>query len=177
MHELRTLRLRLEPLEERHALVLFEGLRQPELYAYLDEPPPESVAALRERYRRLERRRSPDGLEAWLNWAIRLNATGRYVGYVQATARRDDSASIAYVLFRDDWGHGFAREAVGAVIEHLQRQRGTTRFLATVDARNLRSIALLEALSFVPGPDSGGANSLREPPATDLSYTLHVVPG
>jgi len=151
MNELRTLRLRLEPLEERHAIVLFEGLRHPDLYEYIDERPPESLAALRERYRGLERRRSPDGLEAWLNWAIRLNATGRYVGYVQATARRDDSAHLAYVLFRDDWGHGFAREAVSAVIDHLARQRGTTRFMATVDARNLRSIAVLEALAFQRG--------------------------
>jgi len=148
MNEVRTLRLRLEPLEERHALVLFEGLRDAALYEYTADQPPESVLALRERYRGLQRRRSPDGREAWLNWALRLNATGRYVGYVQATAYRDDSAHIAYVLFRADWGHGLAREAVRAMIDHLHDLRGTKLFRATVDARNLRSIALLEALSF-----------------------------
>ena len=163
MIELRTLRLRLEPLEERHALVLFEGLRHPEVSEYVSERPPESVASLRERYRSLQRRRSPDGREVWLNWAVRLNATGRYIGYVQATVHRDDSAHIAYVLFRDDWGHGFAREAVSAMIDHLQRQRATTVFRATVDARNLRSIALLEALSFEREGDPGDASASTEP--------------
>jgi len=169
LNELRTLRLRLEPLEERHALVLFEGLQHPELSQFVSEKPPESVAALRERYRRLERRRSPDGLEVWLNWAVRLNATGRYVGYVQATVHRDDSAHIAVVLFRDDWGHGFAREAVGAMIDHLQRQRATNVFRATVDAGNLRSIALLEALSFER--DGGPDDPSR---LTELRYTLRL---
>src|SRR5262249_43047466 len=176
MNELRTLRLRLEPLEERHAIVLFEGLRNAELYEYLDEPPPQSPRARRGRYRGLEHGRSPEGLGAGLTWAVRLPATGRYVGSVQATARRDDSADLAYVLFRDAWGHGFAREAVGAVIDHLQRQRATTLFRATVDARNVRSIALLEALSFERAAGGGDANSVRQGRSADLVFRRLVPP-
>lgn len=149
MPELVTARLRLEPLDRHHADTLFEGLSQPALYAHLAEAPPASVDALRSRYERLARRRSPDGAEHWLNWALFCPAEGRHVGYVQATVPvGTGSPSIAYVLFANAWGRGFAREAVTAMLDHLRDAYGAREALATVDTRNARSIALLEALGF-----------------------------
>src|SRR5688572_33463871 len=84
-----TARLRLEPLEPGHAAMLFEGLRDDRLYDLIDEDPPASVEALRARYEVLARRRSPDGRQAWLNWAVWSNPEARYVGYVQATVEAD----------------------------------------------------------------------------------------
>lgn len=148
LETLDTERLRLEPLVPRHADAMFEGLRDERLYEFIAERPPVSLSALRDRYRLLASRRSPDDSEEWLNWALRSKADRRYVGYVQATVSQDRSAQIAYVLISDHWGKGLAREAVTAMVTHLCEHYRLTRVLARVDTRNERSIALLQALGF-----------------------------
>src|SRR5687768_15804343 len=67
LDQLHTARLRMEPLEPRHAEPLFHGLRDDRLYELTDDDAPVSVEALRARYEILARRRSPDGRQAWLN--------------------------------------------------------------------------------------------------------------
>jgi len=147
--DLVTRRLRLEPLEPHHAEALFAGLQNGSLYEYISDVPPVTVDTLRERYTRLSTRKSPEGTEHWLNWAIWSESEGRYLGYVQATVVVDSgAATIAYVLFRDAWGVGYAREAVAAIIDHLIAAYRSPEVRANVDTRNLRSIALLEALGF-----------------------------
>jgi [ribosomal protein S5]-alanine N-acetyltransferase len=69
---LETERLLLEPLLPQHATLLFEGLADARLYRFIPRNPPESVEALETRYRKLSSRRSADGSEAWLNFAMRL---------------------------------------------------------------------------------------------------------
>jgi RimJ/RimL family protein N-acetyltransferase len=173
LHDLKTLhtpRLRLEPLEERHAPAMFAGLRHEALYEFISECAPESAEALRERYRRLESRVSPDGRESWLNWALWSLPGGGYVGWVQATVHSDHSADIAYVLFHEAWGHGFAREAAGALIDHLRDAWSATNVRATVDVRNRRSIAVLKALGFRRGVVRRNAAVIRGAPADEVEY-------
>ena len=160
-----TPRLRLEPLLPGHADAMFEGLRDPRLYAYTPDEPPVSRDALRARYARLATRRSPDGSEDWLNWAIADRRSGAYLGYAQATIRGDGSAAIAYVLFTDAWGNGYAREAMRAVLRELAERRGCRRADASVEPANARSIAVLEALGFAPaGRDEDGLRYVRTLP-------------
>ena len=147
--ELHTPRLVLEPLEPRHASVLFEELQSPLLYEFTEDKPPQNVEVLRDRYTVLARRRSPDGTETWLNWVVWSLPEKCYVGYVQATIAEGGSASIAYVFFADFWGRGYAREAVQSMLNHLFASRNCHEFRASVDQRNRRSIALLEHLGFV----------------------------
>jgi len=147
MRPITTDRLRLEPLEPRHAPHFYEGLRDAGLYSWIDEKPPQSVEWLRARYERLQMRRSPDGSEDWLNWAIWSVEEKRYVGYVQATLR-GSRGSVAYVLFADAQGKGFAREAVAAMIEELFANYNVTEVYASVDRRNLQSCVLLAELEF-----------------------------
>ncbi len=66
---LETERLLLEPLLPEHATLLFEGVADERLYRFIPSNPPGSVEALETRYRKLSSRRSPDGSEAWLNFA------------------------------------------------------------------------------------------------------------
>ena len=142
-------RIRLEPLTEAHAPALFPLLRDETLWEFTDEAPPESLPALRARYRRLESRRSADGTQLWLNWAIALY-DGSVMGFVQATAPADRaSIAIAYVLGRQFWSHGFAYEAVSAMIASIEDSLGFVEFLATVDCRNVASGRLLGRLGFV----------------------------
>jgi [ribosomal protein S5]-alanine N-acetyltransferase len=156
-------RLQLEPIVADHAEVLFEVIGDPVLYEHLDERPPESVDALRERYRLLEARTSPDRSEHWLNWAVRRIEDGRYVGVVQATVSADASAWIAYVLSRGWWGHGYATEATAAIVALLEAEWGVFEFHAAVDKANGRSIAVLHRLGFVGtgGGDGGDLHFVR----------------
>lgn len=165
-----TPRLRLEPLEEAHASALFAGLQHEALYRFISERAPESVEALRERYRRLSTRTSPDGREAWLNWAVWSLPSSGYVGYVQATVHPDRSAHIAYVLFREAWGHGYAREAAGGLIAHLRHEWRVRTARATVDLRNQRSIAVLETLGFSRGAIRRNAEEIRGAPSDEVEY-------
>jgi RimJ/RimL family protein N-acetyltransferase len=142
-----TNRLTLEPLEPTHAEALFEGLQDERLYKWIEERPPESIEALRHRYERLQTRRSADGQETWLNWAIRLGTSEEYIGYVQATIRQHD-ALLAYVLFADAWGKGLGQEAVHAMMNELIEFYDVSTINAIADERNRRSVNLLLSLGF-----------------------------
>lgn len=139
--------LRLEPLVPAHAAELFGGLQDPALYSFIADSPPVDVPALRARYERLATRQSPDGRQAWLNWAIWSLSDRAYVGYVQATVEAG-GAQLAYVLFQPYWRRGYARAAVAEMMRLLRVEHGVTRFGARVDTRNVRSRSLLEALGF-----------------------------
>lgn len=152
MDALRTDSLVLEPLVAGHAREMFEALRDPELYRYLDYGPPPSVEHLRDVYAQLESRLSPDGGELWLNWAIRP-CGGELAGFVQATVAGGD-AWIAYMLARSSWGRGYATEATRAMIDHLRTTCAVSRFLATVQAGNERSIRLLVRLGLRAATDA-----------------------
>jgi [ribosomal protein S5]-alanine N-acetyltransferase len=147
--ELHTTRLRLEPLRVDHAEMLFDQLQHQQLYEFIPDVPPESVAVLRERYAKLAARSSSDGQEIWLNWIVWSVPEKRYVGYVQATVVCDGSVVIAYVFFVDAWGKGYAREAVARMIDYLVQTYHDPLLQAYVDLRNHRSITLLEDLGFI----------------------------
>jgi RimJ/RimL family protein N-acetyltransferase len=123
MRPIATPTLRLEPLTAGHAREMFRVLSDPAIYEFENEPPA-SEEALARRYAMLERRASPDGREAWLNWVIRLPG-GELAGYVQATVLASGAAYVAYEL--------------------------ASLFVAVLKARNFRSVGLLRKLGFEPG--------------------------
>ena len=149
MQTIVTPELTLEPLHTSHSETMFELLRDPAIYEYLDYSPPASVEYLRDVYARLAARRSPDGSEAWLNWVIHPR-DHPLAGYVQATVASDRSAHVAYVLASKYWGHGYAQRAMRAMLEHLAAAYEVERCLATVEVGNQRSLRLLERLDFLP---------------------------
>jgi RimJ/RimL family protein N-acetyltransferase len=139
--------LRLEPLVAAHAEEMFEPLSAPAIYNYMPGQPPSSSAALRERYIQLERGRSFDERQQWLNWIVRLNS-GECVGFVQATIYPALSADFAFALAPEHWGRGVAFEACQAALPYLVKEIGVTALFATVDPQNVRSIRLLMRLGF-----------------------------
>ena len=138
--------LRLEPLAVAHAAEMFGPMSAAATYAYLPEDPPESIASLQQRYVQLERGRSANGRERWLNWIVRLGS-GQCAGYVQATVHPGSTADFAFVFAPEHWGRGIATEACRAALPRLSGFAVRTVF-ATVDSRNSRSIRLLERLGF-----------------------------
>lgn len=169
-----TPRLHLEPVLRRHAPLLFEALSDETIYLYMPTDPPSSVAQLEARFRRLESRQSPDGLEKWLNWAIRLKATNGYAGLVQATIRQDGDALLAYELTQVYRGQGFAREACAAVIAELFEHYMITSLVAYVDARNEPSFRLLERLGFSREEYLARADYFKGAWSDEFVYALRV---
>jgi RimJ/RimL family protein N-acetyltransferase len=139
---IRTPRLVLEPLTVAHAPAMFDVLSDPLIYRYLDFPPPPTLEHLQRVYAQLETRRSPDGSQEWLNWIVVRDAP---IGLVQATIS-GDGTEVAYILGSAHWGHGYAFEAMTAMLAHLDGHE----FFANVDEQNERSIRLLEHLGFRP---------------------------
>ncbi len=165
---LATSRLRLEPLRSTHADLLFEPLSTPHLYPFIPQDPPGSVEALRQRYQRLETRRSADGTELWLNWVAFRD--GGPAGLVEATVTADGTAQIAYFVFAEHQRQGIGREGVEAVLSHLRAKLGIRRCRALVDTRNLSSIGLLEALGFKRARTIQEADHFKGRPSDEFEY-------
>jgi RimJ/RimL family protein N-acetyltransferase len=140
----------LTPLVVADAERSFASFSDPALYFFVPSDPPHSVEVLAERFARLEKRRSPDGAEQWLNWLIHETdgATATQMGLVEATILPDRSALIGYFTFKPYWGQGIACAAVGAAIDHLYTDYGIRLFRADVDTRNAGSLRVLEKLGF-----------------------------
>lgn len=85
----------------------------------------------------------PDAPGGWFQIAVEHD--GRLVGDVAVHTDAGDPrlARIGFTLAAAEQGHGFATEAVRAVLAYLF-DRGTHRVSADCDARNAASAALLE---------------------------------
>jgi RimJ/RimL family protein N-acetyltransferase len=170
MRAIRTCRLVLEPQVAAHADTMIDVLSDPAIYAYENAPPP-SLDWLRERYRKLETRRSGDGREQWLNWVIRTD-DGRLAGYVQATVRDDGTAAIAYELGSAWWGQGIASEAVTAMTDELHAHYRVRKLAAVFKTANARSRQLLERQGFAPAPADAAKAAAIDP---DESLMLRTI--
>jgi [ribosomal protein S5]-alanine N-acetyltransferase len=128
---------------------MFRVLSDPAIYEF-ENAPPASEAWLRERFSRLEVRRSADGTQEWLNWVVRL-PSGELGGYVQATVIQPHTSLVAYELASRYWRRGIGGSAVRAVLEELASQYAVRSFVAVLKANNFRSLALLLQLGFRQG--------------------------
>ncbi len=161
MRVIRTRRLSLEPQVAAHAEEMYRVLSDPRIYEFENEPPP-SLEWLRERFAKLESRRSPDGSERWLNWTVRLAGSGP-IGYVQATVQPSGRAAIAYEISSLYWGRGIASEAVEAMIGELVQRYEVRTLAAVLKKANHRSLRLLQRLGFSPAPAAFHARPAPEP--------------
>lgn len=161
MQIIETETLTLEPQMAAHAVEMFVVLSDPAIYEYENEPPV-SLEWLRERFRKLETRSSPDGKEQWLNWVIRL-PNANLIGYVQATVHENGQATIAYELSSQYWGRGYGSRSVQAMITALHKQYGVQHFYAVLQRNNHRSLRLLERLGFSLASPEAHASAQIEP--------------
>jgi ribosomal-protein-alanine N-acetyltransferase len=146
--QLETERLSLEPILPDHASMVYELMQDERLYRFIPQDPPDTPQALEDRYSFLSGRRSPDGREAWLNWAVRERGSGEYAGTLEATVYDKGTAIIAYMVFVPHQRRGIAAEACGRLLEHLFQDYRVGIVAAEIDTRNAASIALVENLGF-----------------------------
>lgn len=167
---LATDRLTLEPLIAAHADVLVPALRDRAIYTWISTPPPGSVDYMRERWAHFETRLGPGGDVAWLNWAVRVRASGDYVGKIDVEVNAGNVATnVGYMFFPAFWGKGYASEAVNAVVEHLVRE-GVTELRATVTVGNVASARVLEKAGFVHTRILPHNDTIRGVSCDDMEY-------
>jgi [ribosomal protein S5]-alanine N-acetyltransferase len=80
-------------------------------------------------------------------WAI-THEGDEALGWVVLIEKRPQVQEVGYILRRDQWGHGFAREAVARVIDYAFVGSGARRIFADTDPDNQASIKLVKSLGF-----------------------------
>lgn len=138
---LRTERLLVRSMRPQDAATLAGYRSDPEVARYQGWDAPYSLddaRALVETVAGLD----PLTAAAWVQLAIEVE--GRHVGDLAVRVDADGrQARIGYSLARAAQGHGYATEAVTALVDHLVAH-GVHRVVAECDARNRSSIRVLE---------------------------------
>lgn len=138
-----TKRLRLRPITADDATALHPVLSDAQAMRYWSRAPTNSVAETRAY---IDPARPAHG---WRWWAITLKPFDFAIGWVSVGERRQGGvAEIGYILAREHWGRGIAREAVRVVIDHLFDVEEHRRVFADTDPENAGSCRLLEQLGF-----------------------------
>ena len=86
----------------------------------------------------------------WLQLAIHDRTTAELFGdlAIHALENEANCFEIGFTISRENQNKGFAKEAASRLIEHLIAEVQAKSFIATPDARNKASIALLLSLGF-----------------------------
>ncbi|MEY4176021.1 MAG: hypothetical protein RI900_3186 [Actinomycetota bacterium] len=107
----------------------------------------------------------------WVNLTIDLGGT--CIGDV--ACHLDEQCAVAevgYTLDRTHWGHGYASEALGALIDHLLATQPLHRLSASLDPQNVRSMRVLEATGFTVEGLSRRSYPMRGGWEDDLKYAI-----
>ena len=108
------------------------------LYAFYDDEASPSLEELRARYERQSTGLSADGTEVWHNWILRVRASGKPAGFVQATVV-DRVVDLAWVVGTAYQGQGLATEAANAVRDSFAPLGSAVALRAHIAAGNVAS--------------------------------------
>ncbi|UNU42530.1 N-acetyltransferase [Sphingopyxis sp. YF1] len=139
---LTTGRLVLRQIRADDAAALFPVLSDAELMTWWSSGPHVSLAET-EAY---VASNAAEG-QGFLCWAITMENDAA-LGWVILVDGKPAVKEIGYILHRDRWGSGIAREAVARVIDYGFAEQGLRRIFADTDPENSGSIGLLERLGF-----------------------------
>jgi RimJ/RimL family protein N-acetyltransferase len=87
-----------------------------------------------------------DVADTWFQFGIRRNDSGLLIGDIGAHFLADDprQVEIGFTIDPGHQGRGFGTESVTGLLDHLLVTAGKHRVFASVDPRNLPSVALLK---------------------------------
>jgi ribosomal-protein-alanine N-acetyltransferase len=143
-----TERLRLEEINESHALLMFPVLEDDLIYRYIPDTRCSTVEELKTRYLQLKSGSSSPG-EIWWNFILFRSHHPAPIGFVQATLMPEERlAEVAYVLSPEYWGQGYATEALAWLIGQVAHYGNIDTVQAQIDERNLKSISVVRRLGF-----------------------------
>jgi RimJ/RimL family protein N-acetyltransferase len=135
---------------------MFNVLNDPTLYAFTGDVPPANPQSLFRRYEYWEKRISPDGMELWLNWALRQRAHDQLIGHLQAGVV-PDHADMAWIVGSRWQRQGYAKEAARAVLDFLDRL-GVREVRASIHPQHTASIKIAEHLGMRQAAGASGAS-------------------
>lgn len=139
---LTTARLVLRQIREDDARALFPVLSDAQVMTWWSSGPHRSLAETVD----YVKGNAAEG-QGYLCWAITAGDDVA-LGWVILIDGKPDVKEIGYILRRDRWGSGIAREAVTRVIDHGFGEMKLRRIFADTDPENPGSIGLLERLGF-----------------------------
>lgn len=144
---LRTPRLALRGPEERDVQALFAVFGDPQVTRYTTRPALADLDAARDFLAFIHHGLAAQ--EAW-TWGVCRADEDRLLGTVtlfdlQPPQRR---AEVGYIFGRASWGHGYAVEAMTALVDFAFHTLGLRRLEADADPRNKGSLRVLERLGF-----------------------------
>ncbi len=120
----------------------------PEAARYQDWEIPYPLEAARESVTSSVRLGQPTDGEWWM--AMVCLPDGEVVGDLAVNLTWDGrSAEVGYTFEPDQWGHGYATEALTALVDYLFDDLGVTRVWGALDPANPRSARLLEQTGFL----------------------------
>lgn len=135
-------RLRFRPQRMEDAAALHEAYRDEALMRYWSSGPHATIddteAYIADDLAAADRRK----------WVFAPDGGGGAIGAVTASVARPGVVEIGYILRRDQWGRGYAREAVARLLDLLFVEEGRRRVFADTDPENEPSIRLLQSLGF-----------------------------
>lgn len=165
---LQTSRLTIRTLS-RHDVTAFTHYRTlPDVARYQDWPMPYTRDLAIELVDEMELGPMPGG---WVQLAIDID--DQLIGDVAVWLDQADTlAMIGYTLDPLYQGHGYAVEAVGAVIEWLFHSKHVHRIAATIDPRNMASARVLERCGFEHVGTARSAAFVRGEWTDDARFSL-----
>ena len=143
-----TPRLRLRLLRSDDTENVFRVLSNPTAMKYYGTPPHKDLEYTQKHYidLMLSRFKYRDAV----SFVVTLKDNDGYLGHINATQfdRGFKFVEIAYIIDQEHWGRGIATEAVGRVVEFLQRDMKIHKIRASFYAQNIASKRVLEKLGF-----------------------------
>ena len=80
-------------------------------------------------------------------WAVEERASGRFIGRIGCFEPAGwPGLEIGYVLARDAWGHGYAREGAAASLAFARRELGRAEVISLIRPDNRASVGVAEHL-------------------------------
>ena len=138
--QIKTEKLILKPYSEQDIDTFIDLLTNPEITSTFMVPELESRSRAEELVRKLIVFSQPDDTKH-LEYGIYLN--GKMIGFVNDCGIEDDEIEIGYVIHPQYQGHGYATEAVHAVIAEL-REMGFRKVTAGYFSENTASLRVME---------------------------------
>lgn len=145
---LATARLRLRPFDDADVDDIFALQSNARVLRYWDAPP-WSERERAERFLATCRQMAEEGSGTRL--AVDRAADGRFIGWCTLARWNPEHRSASLGCCFDDtvWGHGYATEAIGALLQWAFATLDLNRVQAETDTRNAAAARLLEKLGFL----------------------------
>jgi ribosomal-protein-alanine N-acetyltransferase len=139
-----TKRLRLKPMAQSDAPALFAILGDPAAMRFWQRPPIQRLAVVEDMVR--EQIAAAPLCRYWTVWR-----DGDAIGSCDLSfiSPQDGQAQTGFLFRRDQWGQGFATEAMAAVTRHAFETLGLSLLVARTHVENRPARRLLERLGFV----------------------------